>query len=661
MQKFKNLFFSNIIFFIYLFTILFLELSLKIFLGIDVFNIGIFYTILFTLSIASILTMIYNLLPQKFDLIMFYTSLGLISFLFASQLVYFNIFKTFYIAYSAGNAGKVLEFATEALFGIKKSIHFLVPIFTPLILLLFYRKKLRPYTLSKKSKLYMLIALGLSAHLLALVFINLGGKETNSPYNLYYNIHQPEFSVENLGMITYFRLDAKRQIFKWKPKIDQEELVVAIIEKQEEKEEEIEVVEEKIPEYNTLEIDFEKLIQNETDKEILAMHQYFNAINPSKKNEYTELFKDHNLIFITAEGFSHLAVKEDLTPTLYKMVNKGFYFENFYTSIWGVSTSDGEYVATTSLLPKPGVWSYSLSKDNYMPFAMGNQLRQLGYLTKAYHNHSYDYYDRDSTHPNMGYDFKGIGNGLVMSNSWPRSDLEMMEVTIPDYIDEDRFHVYYMTVSGHLRYTFEGNAMAFKNRDKVDHLNYSSNVKAYLATQIELDLALEYLEKMLLENNKAHNTFIVLSTDHYPYGLDKKYIDELNGSEVEDNFQLYKNNLIIYKPGMDRIVVEKPASSLDIIPTISNLMGLPFDSRLLMGRDILSDEDPLVILSNRSFISKYGKYDSRKNEFIPDSPMDIDKETLQNHIDSVTKIIDGKFYFSQKILEKDYYKEVLGP
>ena len=89
-------------------------------------------------------------------------------------------------------------------------------------------------------------------------------------------------------------------------------------------------------------------------------------------------------------------------------------------------------------------------------------------------------------------------------------------------------------------------------------------------------------------------------------------------------------------------------------------MGLPFDSRLLMGRDILSDEDPLVILSNRSFISKYGKYDSRKNEFIPDSPMDIDEETLQNHIDSVTKIIDGKFYFSQKILEKDYYKGAVG-
>ena len=62
-----------------------------------------------------------------------------------------------------------------------------------------------------------------------------------------------------------------------------------------------------------------------------------------------------------------------------------------------------------------------------MPFTMGNQLRVLGYNTRAYHNHTYDYYRRDVSHPNMGYDYKGIGNGLEMSKAWPRSDLEMME------------------------------------------------------------------------------------------------------------------------------------------------------------------------------------------------------------------------------------------
>ena len=38
------------------------------------------------------------------------------------------------------------------------------------------------------------------------------------------------------------------------------------------------------------------------------------------------LFKDYNLIYITAESFSEIAVSEELTPTLYKLINTGFKF-----------------------------------------------------------------------------------------------------------------------------------------------------------------------------------------------------------------------------------------------------------------------------------------------------------------------------------------------
>lgn len=106
------------------------------------------------------------------------------------------------------------------------------------------------------------------------------------------------------------------------------------------------------------------------------MHEYFAKVDPSKKNEYTGKYKGKNLIFITAEGFSPYAVNRDLTPTLYKMQEEGFKFKNFYTPLWGVSTTDGEYVACTGLLPKEGIWSFYKSSDNYLPFAMGNQLKR---------------------------------------------------------------------------------------------------------------------------------------------------------------------------------------------------------------------------------------------------------------------------------------------
>lgn len=68
----------------------------------------------------------------------------------------------------------------------------------------------------------------------------------------------------------------------------------------------------------------------------------------------------------------------------------------------------------------------------------------------------------------MGFDkYVGCGNGLeklMNCKVWPESDIEMIDATINDYIDSDKFMTYYMTVSGHLNYTFTGNSMSYKNR-----------------------------------------------------------------------------------------------------------------------------------------------------------------------------------------------------
>ena len=105
-----------------------------------------------------------------------------------------------------------------------------------------------------------------------------------------------------------------------------------------------------------------------------------------------------------------------------------------------------------------------------------------------------------------------------------------------------------------------------------------------MATQIELDRALEHLLSQLENAGIADQTLIAISADHYPYGLEDQTIDELTGHPVKGNFELYKSPFILYVKGMDPEIITKPASSLDIFPTISNLMGVEYDSRLLMGR-----------------------------------------------------------------------------
>jgi phosphoglycerol transferase MdoB-like AlkP superfamily enzyme len=236
----------------------------------------------------------------------------------------------------------------------------------------------------------------------------------------------------------------------------------------------------------------------------------------------------------------------------------------------------------------------------------------------------------------------------------------MMQVTIPEFIDKEPFHVYYMTVSGHLLYNFTGNYIAAKNRDLVRDLPYSDAVQAYYACNIELDRALELLLDQLDEAGILENTAIVLSGDHYPYGLEWEGLDALNeiaGHTLERNFELYKTTLIMWSGDMEEPVpVSRYCSPIDILPTISNLMGIEYDSRLLMGRDIFSDAPPLVVFSNRSWITDAGRYNSQTGEFTPADGVVIP----DGYAKQVSSKVKAMFTYSAKILDTDYYSVVLG-
>ena len=257
----------------------------------------------------------------------------------------------------------------------------------------------------------------------------------------------------------------------------------------------------------------------------------------------------------------------------------------------------------------------------------------------------------------MGYKYKACYGGLnINCGVWPQSDVEMMEKSIPEYINDDKFVTYYMTVSGHLRYTYIGNSMSTKNKKYVIDLPYSEAIQAYLAAQIELDKALELLLKELEENNKLDDTVIAISADHWPYGLKENLNDYMSyNNYIDEKFDIHKNSFILWNNKMEKSVkVTKYASSLDILPTILNLFNVEYDSRLLMGRDILSDSEGLIIFNDRSWITSYGRYDAVTEEFTPY------KENIDSYyVDKINKIVYDKFLMSKLIIENNYYKKVL--
>ena len=631
------------------FLIIFLEIIYKFFIMKDLLTTNTFSVVLFSIPWIIIFTIITSIFNEKVNKILTIVFSFLIVLITLAQIVYYNFYNSMFSFLSlTTGTGQVMQFYVMIASVIARIWYIFAIILIPYILFLIFKNKLFDF---KKNNLKFLISyllIFILSFLGIVLVINKNNEGFYSLKRLIFKTHAPMLTIDKTGLFTMEMIDIERYIFGFNEEIYSEQINV--------NNEEEKVPEAKI-EYNTTDIDFDKLINDETDDKIKSMHVYFKNTVPSNKNEYTGMFKDKNLIFITAEAFDTIAIDEKLTPTLYKIANNSFIFKNYYQPLYPVSTSDGEYMNLNSLIPKEGVWSFKQTSKISMPYGIGNMFNKEGYVSYGFHNHNYNYYDRQKSHKNIGLKYYGCGNGLekkMNCKHWPNSDKEMIDATTSYYIDKDKFMTYYMTVSGHLNYNFSGNNMAYRNKNKVKNLKYSTAIKAYLATQIELDKSIEKLLQVLEEKGKLNDTLIVIAPDHYPYGLTTKQMNEISTIDRNDKFEKFHTTLIMYNPNIEKTVVDKVISSLDILPTIYNLYGLTFDSRLLMGRDIFSNNEHIVILSDRSWITDKGKYNSVTKEFTSTTNEEIEED----YIDRINMIVNQRYGMSSLIIDNNYYKKI---
>lgn len=384
-------------------------------------------------------------------------------------------------------------------------------------------------------------------------------------------------------------------------------------------------------------IDFGSL---ESDNQAINdLNNYIKNQAPTYTNEYTGMFKGKNLIYIMAESFDGYFVDKELTPTLYKMIHDGFYFKNYYTPT-NLSTIGGEFSLLTGLLPDLAVlnnqWNGNYNNNghhNYYPYGLGNLFKDLGYDVYAYHDYFYNFQNRDYYLKDLGFDnYKACGNGMetrMDCSIFPASDDEMINGSIDDYINSDKFMVYYVTVSGHAKWGFGYNAMAEKNKDLVSDLEYSDTVRAYISANLELEKAMTTLLDKLSAAGKLEDTVIVMASDHHPYFMEDEQMEELAGKEL-DKYSLYKNDLIIYNPGVEDVEVDKVCNTIDVLPTVLNLFGIEYDSRLIVGKDILSDSEGMAIFADYSWLT--------------DNDSDY------------SNVVSNKYLVSKNIMVYDYYR-----
>lgn len=620
-----------------------------------------FHSMLLFLPMSGVCALLCGLFPKKGNRVVAWVVVSLLCLLFAVQLIYNAVFQSFLSFSQVGTGGDVLtSFWREIIRAVVENWWKLLLLFAPLpvlgLLMKFcpaFHLRRRPWGLQAS-----LAALCTALYLLGVGTMSWYGTGNYSMYDLYHNTWVLDLSVNRFGVLTTARLELYHMLFGEESKQELKPVVVPPVKTPVPTDPgPVETPIDRSP--NVLDIDFEELMANEEDEDILELHEYFSLLSGTPKNEYTGMFEGYNLITICAESFSPAAISEELTPTLYRMTHESFVFTNYYTT-FPSNTTDGEYAFCNGIFPdmtrSKTNNSFDAATKNSIPFVLGNQMKALGYDCRAYHNYDDTFYRRRTTHPHMGYVFKAQGRGLTFSDNWPTSDLEMMEQSIPEYINNEPFHAYYMTFSGHMWYDFGANAMADKNRDLVRHLDLPKRAQAYIACNLELEHALTYLVEQLEAAGVADRTVIALAPDHVPYNLKLEDYSKIMGYEVDDDFGKYQSTFLLWCPGMEEtVVVDKPCCSIDILPTLSNLFGLPYDSRLLVGNDVLSDAMPIAILSNQSFITEDLRFNSRTGEVT----MLTDMELPEGYVDSLVSYVKMKVSVSAAILKHDYYSTIL--
>ncbi|MDY3905248.1 MAG: LTA synthase family protein [Lawsonibacter sp.] len=677
---------SNALVRVLFFPVLFvyLELVLHVYMGTELKYLPIW--LLYGLATGCVCSALTLPFKRRVNGVLAKVLAVVISLVYVVEMIAKKILQSYYPLSTAGTAAenRLTDYADVIVSTVVSSIPILLVFFLPAILLFVLGGRFTGYERFDVRFAGLVLAGAVILHLLGLGVVHLPWSGDLTPRMLYGMDTNIDDQVEQLGLWNMLRLDVKHMIFPVKNDLDADFSGIgglgdnssSAASSGDASEPDPGPVIDTSP--NVMDVDLAKLSAETSNKDIKWLADYFNSVTPTKKNEYTGMFEGYNVIQLVIEGFSGYVIDPELTPTLYKLTHEGFIFNNYYTALHFTSTSNGECQTLLGLYPKNGnpitmKRTGELGTNCY--FSLAQQLAREGYEVLGYHG-NYDMYGRLVSHTNLGYDWRQYQSGLELEMGetkplWPQRDSYVIEASVDDYINSDKpFHVYYLTISGHMPYS--NNRIVAPYRDTVRALPYSETTQNYVATAMEVDKALEVLLDKLEAAGKLDKTLIVATGDHIPY-FNVDTLEELSGrkfgssadmealKESNIDFDVYKNSLILWSASMEEPVeVDKVCCQVDILPTLSNLLGLEYDSRMLAGSDILSDSEGLVVFTSRCWKSDKGFYNRYTGEFTPAEGVTMTAEEQESYVSAMKKLVGYKLDSTPLIIENDFYDYVFG-
>ena len=403
------------------------------------------------------------------------------------------------------------------------------------------------------------------------------------------------------------------------------------------------------------------------------------------ENEYTGILEGKDIYVIHYESAQNFAMDlsfgdGEVTPFLNKLSKEGLFFNNFYPQHSIGTSSDSEFTFSTSLYPiNNGTVFIDHSGKEYE--TIQNLLNDKDYYTMSMHGNNGDFWNRDVMHETLGYqEFvskdsyeidEEVGLGLSDESFYKQSVQKIKKIK-----EEKQQPIMATLISLSNHYPFDD--LETYGEFDTGYLE-GTPISNYLKSFNYADRSLETFVEDMDKEGLLENAVILIYGDHHAKISSEDYESIYNYDEETDSLldptdpeyikvngaylkEVRKTPLVIWsKDGSLAKQVEEPIGMIDVMPTISNMLGVfnPYQ----MGHDIFNVEKNTVAFPDGSYIdedyyfsSSTSKiYDMKTNELLEIDFLDRD---ITPDIIQVEKDLD----LSSNIITNDlikYYKDFL--
>lgn len=335
-----------------------------------------------------------------------------------------------------------------------------------------------------------------------------------------------------------------------------------------------------------------------------------------ERNNKSKLFgiaQGRNVIMIMVESLSSFPIGlqvngQPITPNLSAFAKESLYFVNFFDQAHLGSTSDGEFISLQSLYPV-ALGTVAMNYHSRSFFGLPAILSQHGYTTLSATAEAGWFWNMNRMHKKLGFQqsyFQDKYNIREKIGAW-LSDYEFFTQTIPILkVQREPFLAYLLSSSTHHPYEVP---------KRYHELNLGemegTMIGNYLHSVHYFDKAFGAFVDKLRESDLLDRSIVVIYGDHKCKHIELHYIKKLLGYPESTEYHTWmlqqRLPLIIHLPhGEAAGVRQVSGGQLDIAPTVLSLLGVIDEKNVMLGSDLIKNENSLVVFRNGSFTD--GKY-----------------------------------------------------